>query len=188
MLKNLLALLLFLGLTFAIEAPSHAESMASKRGKILSMRNDVLTRLFQEQPQTRREIADAAGYAVFSNIGVNALFFAASGGNGVAHHNHTGRDTFMNMASAGVGLGLGIKDFRAVFVFHTTKAYKNFIAYGWDFSGQADAAAKSRDKGEGTSVAVTAVPGVSVYQLTESGIALQATLQGTKYWRDNRLN
>ena len=30
--------------------------------------------------------------------------------------------------------------------------------------------------------------GVSVYQLTDKGLALQVTLQGTKYWKDDDLN
>ena len=29
---------------------------------------------------------------------------------------------------------------------------------------------------------------VSVYQLTESGLALQATVKGTRYWLDKGLN
>ena len=86
------------------------------------------------------------------------------------------------------GIGLGIKDFRAVFVFHNQKSMDNFVEYGWDFSGQADAAAKSGDKGDEGSVAATMVNGVSVYQLTENGLALQATLQGTKYWKSDKLN
>jgi hypothetical protein len=30
--------------------------------------------------------------------------------------------------------------------------------------------------------------GIKVYQLTESGIALQATVQGTKFYKDPNLN
>ena len=32
------------------------------------------------------------------------------------------------------------------------------------------------------------VKGVSLYQFTKNGLALQATLQGTKYWIDKKLN
>ena len=92
------------------------------------------------------------------------------------------------MGSAGVGIGLGIKDFRAVFVFHKQLALDNFINTGWDFSGQADAAAKTTDRGAEASGAGTVVNGVSIYQLTEAGLALQATLQGTKHWKSDALN
>jgi hypothetical protein len=29
---------------------------------------------------------------------------------------------------------------------------------------------------------------MEVYQLTKNGLALQATVQGTKYWKDKELN
>ena len=175
-------------LALLLVQPALADKNADKRAKIQKTRDDVLTRLYREQPDTRKEIAGAEGYAVFSNVGVNIIFFSAGGGSGMVHDNASGKDTYMSMASAGVGLGLGIKDFRAVFVFHSRKALDSFINSGWDFSGQADAAAKSADKGAEGSVAASLVNGVSVYQLTEAGLALQATLQGTKYWVNDDLN
>ena len=50
------------------------------------------------------------------------------------------------------------------------------------------AAAKSDDKGAEGNVAGTVVDSVSLYQITKTGLALQATLQGTKYWLDKKLN
>ncbi|MEE4658860.1 MAG: hypothetical protein V2J89_00225 [Halieaceae bacterium] len=168
--------------------PALADKAEKQREKIQKMRQEVLTRLYEEQPETRDIIASAEGYGVFSNVGINVILFSAGGGNGVVVDNKSGAQTYMNMASAGVGIGLGVKDFRAVFVFHSRKALNNFIDYGWDFSGQADAAAKTTDKGVEGSAAGTVVNGVSVYQLTEAGLALQATLQGTKYWKSDKLN
>jgi lipid-binding SYLF domain-containing protein len=94
----------------------------------------------------------------------------------------------MKMASAGIGLGLGVKDFRGVFVFTTRGAMESFIESGWDASAQADAAAKAADKGDAWAGAVDVAPGIKLYQITESGLALQATIQGTKYWKDDELN
>lgn len=158
------------------------------RQEVLDMSKDVLTKLYQEEPSVKEKIAEAKGYAVFSNIGVNLVFFSAGGGSGVVHDNHSGKNTYMNMGSAGIGIGFGVKDFSAVFIFHTRDALNDFIEYGWDFSGQADVAAKSGKKGAEGSKAVTVVNGVSIYQMTENGLALQATLQGTKYWVDSDLN
>jgi len=169
-------------------SPAFADKSDKKRAKIQETRVAVLEQLYQEQPSTRREIKNAEGYAVFSNVGVNIIFVSAGGGSGVVHDNKSGKDTYMKMASAGVGIGLGVKDFRGIFVFHTRKALDTFINSGWDFAGQADAAAKSGDKGDEGSAAGTVVKGVSLYQLTKTGLALQATLQGTKYWIDKKLN
>jgi lipid-binding SYLF domain-containing protein len=133
------------------------------------------------------KVKKAAGYAVFSNVGVNLILASFAGGKGVVV-DKKGKETFMQMGSAGVGIGLGVKDFRALFVFTEREKLEQFIERGWDFSGQADAAAKSDDKGAAIAEAGTVLPGVEVYQLTKNGIALQATLQGTKYWRDKDLN
>jgi lipid-binding SYLF domain-containing protein len=92
------------------------------------------------------------------------------------------------MVSGGVGLGLGVKDFRGVFVFSTREAFKNFTESGWEAGAQADAAAKSGNKGGAAAGAVTVGPGMDLYQMTEQGLALQATIQGTKYYRDDELN
>lgn len=179
----------FLILSFLVVLPFPAfADKASDRGKSQVMRRDVLARLYKEEPNARSEIGKAAGYAVFSNVGVNVILFSGGYGYGIAHDNATGKDTYMEMASAGFGIGLGVKDFRAVFVFRDKDSYSQFVEHGWDFTGQADAAAKAGHKGGELSEAVDVMPDVKVYQLTESGLALQATLQGTKYWRDGDLN
>ena len=94
----------------------------------------------------------------------------------------------MKMASVGGGLGVGVKDYRVIFVFENDKALAHFLDSGWSGSGQADAAAKAGDKGGAYSGAVQVEPGVWVYQITKNGLALQLTLQGTKYYKDDDLN
>ncbi len=101
---------------------------------------------------------------------------------------NTGQDTYMKMASAGIGLGLGVKDFRGVFVFTSESALNQFVEDGWDASAQADAAAKSGDKGDAWAGSVDVAPGIKLYQLTQQGLALQATIQGTKFWKDDELS
>ena len=65
---------------------------------------------------------------------------------------------------------------------------KKFIDSGWEGSGQADAAAKAGTTGGAYSGATMLGNGLWVYQITKSGLALQATLQGTKYYKDDNLN
>ncbi len=169
-------------------SPVLADRADKKRVKIKEMRTEALERLYRERPATRGEIRSAVGYAVFSNVGINVILISAGGGSGVVHDNESGKDTYMKMGSAGVGMGWGIKDFRGIFIFHTRKSLDTFLESGWDFAGQADAAAKSGDKGTERNLSATVVNGVSLYQMTEAGLALQATLQGTKYWLDKKLN
>jgi lipid-binding SYLF domain-containing protein len=164
------------------------ETPSEKRGEVQKMRADTLAELYKVHPPAKERIKQSKGYAVFSNVGVNLLLLSAAGGWGVAHDNKTGQDIYMKMVSGGVGLGLGVKDFRGVFVFSTQEAFKNFTESGWEAGAQADAAAKSGNKGEAAAGALTVAPGVDLYQITEQGLALQATIQGTKYYRDDELN
>ena len=178
-------------LVLAFAGPAAArDRLGEKRDEVRRMRDEVLTQLYEAHPGAKARIRDAAGYGVFSSVGVNVFFASVAGGGGIVVERRTLRDaeTFMNMGSAGVGLGLGVKDFRVIFVFTDRGRLQEFIEKGWDFSGQADAAAKSDDKGAAVSGAVTVRPGVEVYQLTKNGVALQVTLQGTKYWKDRDLN
>jgi hypothetical protein len=75
------------------------------------------------------------------------------------------------MISLGGGLGLGVKDFRVIFVFENDKALAHFLDSGWAGSAQADAAAKVDKSGGAYSGAVQVAPGVWVYQITKNGLA-----------------
>jgi lipid-binding SYLF domain-containing protein len=182
----------FLLLALIVQAPlarADAEADAS-RAMVRAMRDSVLADLYKLHPDAKAKIKSAVGYAVFSNVGINLVLASFAGGHGVVVSKGTFKDseTFMKMGSAGLGLGLGVKDFRAVFIFKDSAKLAAFIDKGWDFSGQADAAAKSDDKGAALAGAETIISGVEVYQITKNGLALQATLQGTKYWKDKDLN
>lgn len=164
------------------------ETAVEKRSAIKQMRRETLADLYRYAPEARRDIGTAYGYAVFSNIGLNIFVLATGRGYGIAKNNRTGNETYMKMFSAGVGVGMGVKDFRGVFVFDNENVYNRFVNSGWQASGEADAAGKMGGKGAAVGLAVELEPGLRLYQLTESGLALQATVQGTKYWKDDELN
>ena len=179
-------------LLLAIPLSSHAlfgkDDPDKVREELQQARSAALEKLYEENPQAREQIMSSEGYAVFSSIGVNLFIVATERGGGILRDNRNGKDIYMKMVSAGGGLGMGVKDFSVIFIFHTAAALDEFQTAGWDFSGKVDANAKSEDKGTGTEAAATAVPGTTIYQLTDAGLALQATLQGTKFWADEDLN
>jgi lipid-binding SYLF domain-containing protein len=158
-----------------------------KRQAALNMRTEVLAELYKLNPDARAQIAASPGYAVFSNANVNLLFASVGGGYGVVENKRIKKSIYMKMGEAGIGLGLGVKDFRAVFIFKTQESLEAFIDNGWEFGGHVDAAAKAGDKGAAVG-GEALLNGVTIYQITESGLALQATLKGTKYWKDSDLN
>lgn len=163
-------------------------SVRDKRQSVQTMRSNTLTDLYKISPHAKDKINQAKGHAVFSNVGINLLWLSTASGWGVVKGYKDDKDVYMNMYSAGVGLGLGVKDFRGVFVFSTTDALNQFVEEGWDAGVQADAVAKSENKGDGWGDAIAIAPGVHLYQITKQGLALQATIQGTKFWKDSDLN
>ena len=160
----------------------------AKRHDARQMRSDTLAKLYRVHPHAKEQIAKALGYGVFSNVDINVFLLSAGNGWGVVRDNKSGKDIYMKMVSGGIGIGLGVKDFRGIFVFTTEDALRRFTEDGWDASGQADAAAKAGKKGDAFAGAIDVAPGIKLYQITEHGLALQATIQGTKYWRDDELN
>jgi lipid-binding SYLF domain-containing protein len=174
-----------------VSTAAHAKDTPDEeRAKVQKKSAEVLADLYKLDPSAKAKVEKSVGYAVFSNVGVNLFVVAAAGGSGMVVEHAKGGDktTYMKMGSAGVGIGLGVKDFRAVFVFTDAEKLKNFVDNGWDFSGEADAAAKSDEKGGAAATAGNVSSGVEVFQITKSGLALQATLNGTKYWKDSDLN
>jgi lipid-binding SYLF domain-containing protein len=159
-----------------------------KREKTHKMANQTLTDLYKLEPTSKEAIQKSAGYAVFNNMGTHLFVLSTARGAGVAVNSNTKEETFMKMISAGAGLGIGVKDYRVIFVFENGGALTNFLTSGWSGSAQTDAAAKAGKSGGAYSGAVEVASGVWVYQITKNGIALQLTLQGTKYYKDDDLN
>ncbi|WP_419770728.1 MAG: hypothetical protein ACNI3C_02785 [Candidatus Marinarcus sp.] len=187
-MKQLLKSILFLSIIIAFSGFWDGNTPKEDRAEIIKMRDETLNRLLQNDVQAQMYMDRAYGYAVFSNVGVNVVLFSAEGGYGVAHNNLSGENTYMKMASAGAGFGLGVKDFRAVFLFENEEVFNRFVNSGWEANAQADAAAIAGEHGGSISAAITVAPGVKLYKITKNGVAIQATLQGTKYWKDDRLN
>jgi lipid-binding SYLF domain-containing protein len=168
----------------AAKEPTKAEKQADVR----KVARDTLDRLYKAQPSARKAVEGAAGYAVFSNFGMKIFFAGGGSGSGIAVDNRSKAETFMKMVEVQAGLGLGIKKFRVVFVFERSADLNEFINSGWEFGGQATAAAKTGDKGQAYQGAMSVKPGVWMYQLTDEGLAAELTGKGTKYYKDSDLN
>ena len=159
------------------------------RTEIRQMTQETLARLYKAEPSARAAVQKGYGYAVFSNTGIKILFGGSGRGEGVAINNQTKAETFMKMLEVQAGLGMGVKKFKVIFVFDTQKAFNDFVNSGWEFGGQASAAAKtSPEKGGAMQGAASVSEGVWMYQMTDKGLALEITAKGTKYSKDDDLN
>lgn len=168
--------------------PSAKLPVAERKQLVRNMETETLQRLYREQPSTKDKIKKASGYGVFSNANVNLIFVSAGGGYGVVVDNSTGKRTHMKMALGGIGFGLGVKDYRQVLIFKSKNSLNTFIESGWEFGGHADAAAKAGESGGELSEEGAIGADIEAYAMTESGLALQATIAGTKYWKNEDLN
>jgi len=161
---------------------------AKEQAEVRKAGQDALAAVYKLQPSARKAVESAAGYAAFSNFGMKILVAGGGSGKGIAVNNKTKAMTYMKMAEIQAGLGFGAKKFQIVWVFDTDAALNNFINSGWEFGGQATAAAKAGDKGSAYQGAVSVSPGVWIYQVTDKGLALELTAKGTKYYADSDLN
>ena len=160
-----------------------------QRAEIRKVRDQSLAELYKVQPSARGHVEQAAGYAVFSNFGVKILVAGGGSGRGIAVDNKTKKETFMKMAEVQAGLGFGVKNFRLVWVFEKKADLDRFINSGWELGAQTTASAKVAGQGASAFAgAVSVMPGVWLYQLTDDGLALELTAKGTKYYRDDELN
>jgi lipid-binding SYLF domain-containing protein len=165
-----------------------SSSKGEQRAEVRKMARETLARLYQARPSARGAISAAAGWAAFSNFGMKILVAGGGSGQGVAVNRRTGRETFMKMVEVQAGLGMGIKQFRLVWVFEREADPNRFVDSGWELGGQATAAAQLGEEGGAFAGAVSVSPGVWLYQLTDNGLALELTAKGTKYFKDKNLN
>ncbi|MBL9126856.1 MAG: hypothetical protein JNL97_04380 [Verrucomicrobiales bacterium] len=185
----LLTLVLTCSASAALFGPKGG-STAQKQKTIRKQRDEILAKLYAAHPDAKEKIAKAAGYGTFNNKNVNILLLSTGSGYGMVV-DKAGKESFMAMGSIGGGIGLGAKDLSVVFIFKTDEVLKEFVDKGWQFGGEADATAKAGETGGAAAkeAAVdTAGNALEIYQLTDTGIALQATVAGTKYWKSKELN
>ncbi len=159
-----------------------------QREGFIEQSQEILNELYAMKPEARQAVESAYGYATFSNFGMKIFLAGGGSGRGIAISNKTDEKVYMKMAEIQAGLGLGVKKFMLVWVFENKKAFDQFVHSGWEFGGQASAAAKYDEKGGSFQGAVAVAPGVWLYQMTDKGLALELTVKGTKYFKDKTLN
>jgi lipid-binding SYLF domain-containing protein len=169
-------------------ASASADSTDEQRAQIDGMARQTLESLYAEQPSARRAIEESSGYAVFSDMSTKIFFAGGGGGKGVAVNRASGQATYMMMVSVSAGLGMGVSKNHLVWVFQTPEAYANFVDTGIELGAGANLTVNPGAGGGLYDGAVEASPGAWLYQLSDAGLVLELTVQGTKYFKDPDLN
>lgn len=185
LVKTLTILMMVLLMTAAVAS---AATVQEKRDSIRKMRTETLQKLYDVHPTAQGAIQRSYGYAVFDNSDIQLGIIGGGAGYGLAIINSTGGEIFMKTIEGSVGIGLGVKNYMLVFVFETPKAFADFTSKGWEWGGQATAAATDSIAGDSEQGAVSVGQDVWVYQVTDKGLELTATIRGIRYYKDSDLN
>lgn len=164
------------------------EEIVAKRKEILAMSEETLERLYKEHPEAKEDIKNAYGYGVFEAKAINMIIYVAGTGLGVVYDNKTKTPIFMNSIRGGTGPGIGYKSLHGVFIFDNEAVFDQFTTVGLQLSASADAVVNIADKGVSSSSSASLVPGVSFYQLIDTGLVLQANWGATEFVKDPNLN
>ena len=160
---------------------SPAEKEAARKAR-LKLAADGLEKLYKVHPEARESVEKAPGYAVFDITAIYAIFFVGQKGGGVMIDNQTKKPIYMQSLRAGTGPGIGKQRVYQVFVFKNKGAMDQFVlagGLGGDITG-------SISTGKDGSVR-SFNPEIDIYQIPESGMALQASWGGTVYSVDSQL-
>jgi len=172
------------------------DNPAEQRRSIHAMEKTTLKEVRARYPAAEQALKKAAGYGVFALQSNKIMVVGIGNGYGVVHDNRSGKDTYMRVAQAGTGVGLGVNQIRFLMVFPTAKSLSDFTEHGLMLSADTHASAKYKDKGGATpsrtlstqAAVEQGVSGISIYQITDNGLSAQAMLYGYKYWPDDALN
>ena len=182
-MKALLTTVLCFAIGLSATAAIAGKTPQEKRTATDQMAGTTLVRLFKERPEAKALQRKSYGYAVFDQA-ETAIMISGGGGSGVAVETTSGKRIYMKTASAGIGLGLGFHLIYTVFLFETKEAFEKFIDNGMGADTSASAAAGKSGKNAESSFR----NGIAVFQLTDKGLIAQASVKGTKYWQDKKLN
>ena len=167
---------------------ARAASPDEQRAEIRNNAMRTLDQLYAAQPSARQAVQKAAGYAVFSEISTKILVAGGGGGKGIVVDTISDQETFMLMATLQAGYGMGITKTHLVWVFETEADLKNFIANGYMLGADVNLQVNPGTGGGVYQGAAQIQPGVWLYQLSDAGLALDLTVEGTKYFKDPDLN
>ena len=159
-----------------------ANGLAARRQEILDMSKSTIDSL-RKDASAKSLIDSAYGHAVFDTT-KGGFIVTGAGGTGVAMRKSGADPVYMHLGAGGVGLGVGLENYKLIVLFENEDTYERFIDGAWTGGASAQAAA-GRD---GVAGVAKFVNGVAVYHVTDKGLIAQADVTGVKFWPSDKLN
>jgi hypothetical protein len=162
-LKLSLIALVLTALCFDCHADMRAPEIFQKQQECRNAANDALGDLYKLNPAARQRVRQAAAYIAVENISPKIIIVGGGSGKGIAVNNKTGKVTYMQLTDSLEEVSFGLKQYAAVFVFESEKAYNKFLEKPRQLSDQA---ARLRPAASGPYAGAFAIaPGVWLYQI-----------------------
>lgn len=171
------------GVKDTVEAVTGKADPAATRTEVDKVAEGTLKTVLEKSPSAKTLFEKSYGYAAFDSR-KSAFIITAGKGLGVAVRKDTGERTYMHVATAGVNIGAGVQFYRGLFLFENKEAFDAFVNKGW----QADAEAGATLGKASLEAQAKFTNGMAYYQLSDTGIMLDASLSGSKYWKSSELN
>jgi lipid-binding SYLF domain-containing protein len=159
------------------------EQKEAERQARFKLADEALAKLYKLQPEARKSVESAPGYAVFDITSIYAIMFVGQRGKGILFDNANKKATFMSSSRMGTGPGAGKQRVFQIFVFKNKTAMEQFVIAG-GLGGDVGASFSTGTDGSVRSFN----PEIDIYQIPESGLAVQASWGGTVYSVDSELN
>jgi len=167
--------------------PLTPAEISQKREATLMMAKTGLDALIKQNPAVKKQIDEAAGYAVFNATNVNIILLVLARGQGVLFDKRRKEPIFMQDLKTGEGVGAGYQVQYQVVIFKTPTAIDQFLLTSID--GQRGGVDVDANFSAGSGGEIRSFnPEITFYTVGLSGYDLQANYGGTLYLVDQKLN
>lgn len=167
--------------------PLTAAEIVQKRDATIKMAQTGLDALIKQNPAVKKEIDQAAGYAVFSATNINVVLIVVARGEGVLYDKRRKEPIFMQALKTGEGLGAGYQNQYQIIIFKTPSAIDQFLMTSIDGERGGMDIDANFSAGSGGEIR-SFNPNITFFTVGLSGYDLQANYGGTLYLVDQQLN
>jgi lipid-binding SYLF domain-containing protein len=147
-----------------------------KREVLKSDAMDSKAAFMKANPELGTTLADAAGYAIFPNVGKGAWILGGAAGNGVVYENDQVVG-YAELRQIDIGFQFGGKAFRELIIFKTQEAFDTFKEGKFEFGGSASAVIW--DKGKGKAISFEDGAGVAI--MPKAGAMVGISVGGQEF-------
>ncbi|MFD2517492.1 lipid-binding SYLF domain-containing protein [Salinimicrobium flavum] len=153
-----------------------------ERAKLQSDAEEAKQAFIAEDPRIKEHLGNAAGYAIFPNVGKGAWILGGAAGNGVVYEKGQ-LVGWTELRQVDIGFQIGGQAFREIIIFETQAALDRFKEGNFEFEGSASAVIWDKGKGE----SIQFQDGVGVALMPKAGAMVGISVGGQEFdYRDNQ--